>query len=100
MIDVADVLTIYLDDTGPRQASRAKLEARIGRLNDYWGGKKLAEVTGETCRDYVRRRGTGGGAAGISRTCGRPSSTTPRKACIAGGCVSPCRRKVPRATAG
>ena len=65
LIDVADVLTIYLDDTGPRQASRAKFEARIGRLNDYWGGKMLAEVTGETCRDYVRRRGTGGGAAGI-----------------------------------
>lgn len=89
LIDVADVLTIYLDDTGLRQASQTKFEARIGRLNDDWGGKTLAEVTGETCRDYVRRRGTRGG-----------SSTTPRKACIAGWCVSPCRRKVPRATAG
>src|SRR5262249_39829730 len=39
LIDVADVLAIYLDDTGDRQASRAKLEGRIGRLNDYWGGK-------------------------------------------------------------
>src|SRR5262245_46326612 len=62
LIDVADVLAIYLDDTGDRQASRAKLEGRIGRLNDYWGGKTLAEVTGETCRDYVRRRGTRAGA--------------------------------------
>ena len=62
LIDVADVLTIYLDDTGPRQASRAKFDARIGRLNEYWGGKKLAEVTGETCRDDVRRRGAAGGA--------------------------------------
>ena len=61
-IDVADVLTVYLDDTGGRQASRAKFEGRIARLNDYWGGKALAEVTGETCRDYVRRRGSSGGA--------------------------------------
>ena len=60
LIDVADVLAIYLDDTGDRQASRAKFEGRIGRLNDYWGGKTLAEVTGETC--YVRKRGTRGGA--------------------------------------
>ena len=62
LIDIADVLTIYLDDTGARQASRAKFEARIARLNEYWGDKKLVEVTGETCRDYVRRRGTSGGA--------------------------------------
>lgn len=60
LIDVAGVLTIYL--TGPRQASRAKFEARIARLNEYRGGKTLAEVTGETCPEYVRRRGTSGGA--------------------------------------
>jgi len=59
LIDVADVLTVYLDDTGPRQALRAKLEGRIGRLNEYWGGKMLADVTGETCRDYARRRAPG-----------------------------------------
>jgi integrase len=62
LIDIADVLAIYLDDTGPRQASRSKFESRIGRLNEYWGGKKLAEVTGEACREYVRQRGNIGGA--------------------------------------
>jgi hypothetical protein len=35
LIDVADVLTIYLDDTGPRQASRAKFEARIGAARSW-----------------------------------------------------------------
>jgi hypothetical protein len=62
LIDIADVLAIYLDDTASRQASRSKFEGRIGRLNEYWGGKKLAEVTGETCREYVRQRGNVGGA--------------------------------------
>ena len=38
-IDVADVLSIYLDDCGPRIADQPKLERTIGRLNDYWGGK-------------------------------------------------------------
>src|SRR6476660_2348673 len=52
LIDVADVLNVYLEDTAARQASRSKFKGRIGRLNDFWGGKKLAEVTGETCREY------------------------------------------------
>ena len=62
LIDVADVLNVYLEDTAPRQASRSKFKGRIGRLNDFWGGKKLAEVTGETCREYVRQRKNTGGA--------------------------------------
>ena len=40
-IDVADVLSIYLDDCGPRIADQPKLERTVGRLNDYWGGKVL-----------------------------------------------------------
>jgi integrase len=61
-IDVADVLNIYLEDTGSRQASQAKLEGRLRRLNDFFGGRTLAEVTGETCREYARQRGNVGGA--------------------------------------
>ena len=62
VIDIADVLGVYFADTGHRQASRRKFEGRIARLNEFWGGKKLAEVTGETCREYVRQRGNVGGA--------------------------------------
>jgi hypothetical protein len=62
LIAIADVLAIYLEDTGARQASRSKFEGRIIRLNEFWGGKTLSEVTGEACREYVRQRGnTGGG---------------------------------------
>lgn len=61
-IDIADVLSIYLDDCGDRQARRAKLEERIGRLNGFWGGKMLSEISGEACRSYVTARGSSGGA--------------------------------------
>ena len=43
-ISVADVLSIYLDDCGERQRNRAKLDERIGRLNKFWGGKRLSDV--------------------------------------------------------
>jgi integrase len=61
-IDVADVLSIYLDDCGPGSADQLKLERTIGRLNNYWGGKKLSGVTAAECREYVRTRGKIGGA--------------------------------------
>jgi len=61
-IDVADVLWIYYEDTIERQGQPDKFEGRIGRLNEFWGGKVLADVTGETCRDYARQQGSPGGA--------------------------------------
>lgn len=61
-IDVADVLSIYLDDCGPRIADQPKLERTIGRLNDYWGGKMLSQVSAAECRAYVKSRGKTGGA--------------------------------------
>ena len=61
-IDVADVLSIYLEDCGPRMADQPKLERCIGRLNDYWGGKMLSQVTATECRAYVKEHGKTGGA--------------------------------------
>ena len=61
-IDVADVLSIYMDDCGHRQANQERFRRRIARLNEYWGGKSLATVTGATCRQYVTDRGNRGGA--------------------------------------
>jgi integrase len=60
-IDIADVLSIYLDDCGPRMVDQPKLERCIARLNDYWGGKMLSEVTAAECRVYAHSRGKTGG---------------------------------------
>ena len=43
-------------------ADQPKLERCIGRLNDYWGGKMLSQVTATGCRAYVKARGKTGGA--------------------------------------
>jgi integrase len=61
-IDVADVLSVYLDDCGPRITDQPKLERTIGRLNSFWGGKMLSHVAAAACRAYVQSRGKTGGA--------------------------------------
>ncbi|KAB2873717.1 MAG: site-specific integrase [Bauldia sp.] len=61
-IAVADVLSIYVDDVGPRQADKAKLLKRVDRLNEFFGGMMLDGITGAACRDYARHRGSPGGA--------------------------------------
>jgi integrase len=61
-IDVADVLSVYLEDCGPRITDQPKLERTIGRLNDFWGGKMLSQVSAAECRGYVKERGKTGGA--------------------------------------
>ena len=61
-IDIADVLSIYLDDCGPRVVDRPKLERSIARLNNFWGGKMLSQITNEECRGYIRSRRRTGGA--------------------------------------
>lgn len=61
-IDIADVLSIYLDDCGDDQADRKKFEARISRLNSFWGGRMLSDVSTATCKEYVKVRGNTGGA--------------------------------------
>ena len=61
-IDIADVLSIYLEDCGSRMVDQPKLDRCIGRLNDYWGGKTLSQITTAECRAFVKQRGKIGGA--------------------------------------
>jgi hypothetical protein len=60
-IDCADMLSIYLTDIG-QPNDQFEIEARIARLNEFWGGKVLSEVNARTCAAYVKRRGKRGGA--------------------------------------
>jgi hypothetical protein len=39
-IDIADVLSIYWEDCGPRMADPPKLARCIGRLNNYWAARR------------------------------------------------------------
>ena len=59
-IDCADVLSISLNDVG-EPGDQFEIEARIDRLNDFWGGKKLSAVNAQACAAYVKHRGKQGG---------------------------------------
>lgn len=61
-IDVADVINLYLTDRGPKQARLKPLAQRCVRLIEWWGGKPLSSVTGQTCREYAAYRANDGGA--------------------------------------
>lgn len=58
-IPVSDVLSIYLDDVVPALATAKKAEARVMRLNDWWGAMMMDEVTGAACRQFTKTRGQG-----------------------------------------
>lgn len=61
-IDCADVLSVYLADAGEAGNEFDDLIGRIGRLNEFWGGKVLAAVNSQECGEYVRHRGNKGGS--------------------------------------
>lgn len=57
------MISIYVDDRRLLDhPSATKLFGRLERLNEFWGGKKLSEINGETCREYARHIGSEGGA--------------------------------------
>ena len=68
-IDIADALAIYhahregiyLERKG-QQIDITEFAARIGRLNDFFGGMMLVEVNARSCAKYVKARGRRGGA--------------------------------------
>lgn len=61
-LNVADVLLIYDEDLGASQANSRVYRGSLSRLNEWWGTKTLDKVTGDTCRAYVKSRGSPGGA--------------------------------------
>jgi len=61
-IDCADVLSIYLADAGEAGNEFDDLNSRIGRLNEFWGGKVLTAVNSHECGEYVKHRGNRGGS--------------------------------------
>lgn len=60
-IAIADVIAIYADDRGSEIARDKELYARLARLDNFWANRTLAEINGETCREYVRVRDNSSG---------------------------------------
>jgi integrase len=77
-IYVTQVLNIYLQDIAAKHARPEETKQRVLKLGEFWEPFKLAEVTGERCREYVRWRtrqkwksATRGGARPVSDAAAR-----------------------------
>lgn len=53
---IADVLCIYLTDVASGHAREQETRQRAMTLDGWWGDKRLSDVTGRACRDYVAWR--------------------------------------------
>jgi hypothetical protein len=54
-IIIDDVLAKYVRDKEPPYET----QLRVTALRKFWGGRRLSEVTGDTCREYAARRTAG-----------------------------------------
>lgn len=59
---IGDVLLVYLDEKSAGTSVPRETEARIQRLNDFFGAKLIADIRGKLCREYAEKRGTEAGA--------------------------------------
>ena len=57
-IDIADILSIYHADKIDGHTSPADFEARISRLNAFWGGRALSSISTATCQEFAKQRST------------------------------------------
>lgn len=56
--DCANVIMIYLEHKLPNANRPRELSQLCGRLNDFWGGKKVNEIKGASCRAFTRQSTT------------------------------------------
>ncbi len=58
-IPIGDVLVLYLQQVVPTLATAQKAAGRFERLANWWGEKRLSEVTRGTCAQYVATKTAG-----------------------------------------
>jgi integrase len=55
---IADVISIYAEDVAPHQERPKEVAARLGRLLDFFGTKRLDQLNAKLCAAYVAARGS------------------------------------------
>src|SRR5690606_31441921 len=61
-VTIGDVLIVYLDEKADSTSRPKETKAAIGRLNEFFGSHKIADIKGKLCRDYAAHRNTASGA--------------------------------------
>jgi integrase len=55
---IADVISIYAEDIAPRQERPKEVAARLTKLLDFFGAKRLGDLNTKLCATYVAARGS------------------------------------------
>jgi integrase len=55
---IADVISIYAEDVAPRQERPKEVAARLGKLLDFFGTRRLDELNAKLCAAYAAGRGS------------------------------------------
>lgn len=50
---IADVVNVYLREKGPQTMEPSFVAATAAPILEWWGTKTLADIRGQSCRDYV-----------------------------------------------
>jgi integrase len=56
-VELATVIAIYVEDVAHKHARPKETAARLGRILDYFGAKRLNYLNRKTCEEYVGARG-------------------------------------------
>jgi hypothetical protein len=56
-VDLATVIAIYVEDVAHKHARPKETAARLGRILDHFGAKRLNYLNKKTCEEYVAARG-------------------------------------------
>jgi len=70
---IADVLQIYLEDVAHAHAREDETKQRVLTLDEWWVDRTLADVTGKTCRAYVKHRTAQAWKSSRPQSTGRPA---------------------------
>jgi integrase len=55
-VQLADVLAYYAKERAPHWADRKRAKAQLQALNEWWGPRRLSDVTATTCRQFSQSR--------------------------------------------
>lgn len=53
---IADALSLYMTEHAPHVAAPKRIGYAVARLLPFWGGSMVGDITGNTCRGYVKSR--------------------------------------------
>lgn len=62
-VEVADALDIYAEKRGTKAQDPQRIGYAVDALLSFWDGKRLSDVTEDSCAAYVKARGVAAGTA-------------------------------------